>query len=98
MSDTIASPLPDKILQSPAASTPVNYIDRDRLRYCILDILQCFQKLVQTRDAELMHYALFSFNNFHRFITRMDVWCGIANGPPMEPPGTVPKPVGRYSS
>ena len=55
---------------------------------------------MQTRDQELLHYVLFSFNNFHKFITKMEVWCGVANGPQLEPPNqsTVPKPVGRYSS
>lgn len=39
VSDTITSPLPAKILASPAATTPVIIVERDRLRFCIQDIL-----------------------------------------------------------
>lgn len=38
------------------------------------DILQNYQRLLASKDRELMHHVLFSFKNFHDKITKIDLW------------------------
>jgi hypothetical protein len=47
---------------------------RAQMHSCILDILEIYSLLLETKDRELMHHVLFSFKNYHDVIARVEVW------------------------
>ena len=51
--------------------------DEKKLENCVLNILQNYLKLMQTKDRELMHYVLFSFVCYHKKMTSLDIWVKI---------------------
>jgi hypothetical protein len=55
-------------------SPPADGSLTDSVVSCALDVLQHFQKLLMTKDRELLHFALFTFKNFHERIYRLDTW------------------------
>lgn len=59
------------------AQTPTPSINYDKAKKCIIDILQNYKDLLQTKDQELMHHVLFSFHCLHREITKITIWQSI---------------------
>lgn len=46
----------------------------ERARKCIIDILENYRLMLKTKDQELMHHVLFSFDCYHSEITNIDLW------------------------
>lgn len=40
----------------------------------MVNILQNYKLLTETKDRDLLHYAIFSFKNYHDLISKIDVW------------------------
>lgn len=73
LSATSPSERKSKVLGTVKMSDP-NNIDIDRARKCIIDILENYRLLLKTKDQELMHHVLFSFDCYHSEITKIDLW------------------------
>ena len=46
----------------------------ERIRKALADILSNYKYLLGTKDRELMHHVLFSFDCYHREVTKPEIW------------------------
>jgi len=46
----------------------------EQINQCIMDIINNYKSLTETKDRDLLHYSVFSFKNYHEIITKIDIW------------------------